>query len=767
MYNKIGINNEIPLICFYFKKFKIKYIICLIFVIYFLTTYNIDELFISYKEDSPQLFYIGEKSYLKKETTDKFNNYIKICHSGKLVDNKTYNLSSSPKITAIMPIYNGGKYLYYSLRSIQNQKMKDIEIILINDCSTDDSLKIIEKYMKEDPRIRLINNQKNRRILYSKSMATLYSNGKYIVQLDQDDMFISDDAFDYIYNEAEKNNLDLVQFRDFILEEEFHFKKRMPANSTEPNYYYITPHENTYLTQPEIKNNYFGEYNFLLWGLLIKSDIYKKAINILWPIIINYKIIHFEDYTITFIIATLVEKFKYLNSFFIVHLFHKNSVTFNDSYQGQFFSSILLFINFMYEYHLKYNKSDINMLLNLFDNNKYFIANLKKFPELFTFVFRKIINCLKDEEKEIFKKKYDELYNFKTFNTYEYFMGNKQYESILYFQELINSKTKKNIINIDVAPRFSIIVYCNEYKFLQNTLNSIENQIFNNFEIILIYDSDDNKESAYITELIQDFTNLKYINNFSKRGLFYSFYNGIIQSKGQYIITIKPGYSFATNNTLYELDNNINNDIDILEFNLLINEGDYINNNSLNLYRCTHFDSKINLDSYKFNNRYKEIDQEKELIVNKLIKSDIYKNILNKYEHYFNNNNNINNNYYDEIIIFLLRQNKNNFKHINNFGIIEYPSIINSFNSSDTNDKNQLIKDSIFYINFIFDNSYNTVDDKKFVVNEFYNIMNIIYNKYNNFSEEAINLKDKFINCNYISSYKKSNIITYYNGLIN
>ena len=100
-------------------------------------------------------------------------------------------------------------------------------------------------------------------------------------------------------------------------------------------------------------------------------------------------------------------------------------------------------------------------------------------------------------------------------------------------------------------------------------------------------------------------------------------------------------------------------------------------------------------------------------------------------------------------------------------GLIEYPSIINSFNSSNTNDKNQLIKDSIFYINFIFDNSYNTVDDKKFVVNEFYNIMNIIYNKYNNFSEEAINLKDKFINCNYISSYKKSNIITYYNGLIN
>ena len=85
--------------------------------------------------------------------------------------------------------------------------------------------------MKEDPRIRLINNQKNRRILYSKSISALHSKGKYIVQLDQDDMFISDDAFDYIYNEAEKNDLDLVQFRDYILKE-FYFHKRMPTNST-------------------------------------------------------------------------------------------------------------------------------------------------------------------------------------------------------------------------------------------------------------------------------------------------------------------------------------------------------------------------------------------------------------------------------------------------------------------------------------------------------------------------------------------------------
>ena len=114
-------------------------------------------------------------------------------------------------------MYKGSQYLHYSLRSVQNQKMKEIEIILIDDCSPDNSLTIIKKYMKEDERIRLIKNQINRKILFSKSMAALNCNGKYILQLDQDDLFIRDDAFDILYNEAEKNNLDLTQIRDIFI----------------------------------------------------------------------------------------------------------------------------------------------------------------------------------------------------------------------------------------------------------------------------------------------------------------------------------------------------------------------------------------------------------------------------------------------------------------------------------------------------------------------------------------------------------------------
>ena len=67
--------------------------------------------------------------------------------------------------------------------------MLDIEIILVNDVSTDNTLKITEELQKEDPRIEIINNDKNMGIIYSKCIGVLHAKGKYIVPLDHDDFF--------------------------------------------------------------------------------------------------------------------------------------------------------------------------------------------------------------------------------------------------------------------------------------------------------------------------------------------------------------------------------------------------------------------------------------------------------------------------------------------------------------------------------------------------------------------------------------------------
>ncbi|MCM1235521.1 MAG: glycosyltransferase, partial [Ruminococcus flavefaciens] len=66
-----------------------------------------------------------------------------------------------PKVSIIVPVYNKGNYLEETLNSIVKQTMQDIEIICVNDASTDDSLHILEKFAQEDSRISIINNNSN------------------------------------------------------------------------------------------------------------------------------------------------------------------------------------------------------------------------------------------------------------------------------------------------------------------------------------------------------------------------------------------------------------------------------------------------------------------------------------------------------------------------------------------------------------------------------------------------------------------------------
>ena len=177
-------------------------------------------------------------------------------------------LFSQPKISVIIPIYNGGKYLNYSLKSVQEQQMKNIEIILVNDNSDDDTSKIIYNYMKYDKRIKLIENQENRRILFCKSIGALNARGKYIIELDQDDKFIRDDTFNIVYNESEKYGLDMLHFK-YKSGNNIYFNLSKINNIN---------NENIIMNQPELKLSIFKTNICVLWGNLIRDDLYKKVI---------------------------------------------------------------------------------------------------------------------------------------------------------------------------------------------------------------------------------------------------------------------------------------------------------------------------------------------------------------------------------------------------------------------------------------------------------------------------------------------------------
>ncbi|MDR2395361.1 MAG: glycosyltransferase [Endomicrobium sp.] len=117
---------------------------------------------------------------------------------------------TTPKVSVIIPVYNTEKYLKQCLDSVCNQTLKDIEIICVNDESTDSSLDILKEYANKDNRIIII-NQKNLGAGSARNSGLEIAKGQYIAFVDSDD-WINLNMLESLYNKAEKTNSDIVLF---------------------------------------------------------------------------------------------------------------------------------------------------------------------------------------------------------------------------------------------------------------------------------------------------------------------------------------------------------------------------------------------------------------------------------------------------------------------------------------------------------------------------------------------------------------------------
>ncbi len=116
------------------------------------------------------------------------------------------------KVSVIVPVYNVEKYLRTCLDFIVAQTLRDIEIICVNDGSTDGSPAILAEYAAEDPRIRII-AQENRGLSAARNTGMNAARGKYLAFVDSDDWFYSLAALEELYERAEQFSLDLLRHR--------------------------------------------------------------------------------------------------------------------------------------------------------------------------------------------------------------------------------------------------------------------------------------------------------------------------------------------------------------------------------------------------------------------------------------------------------------------------------------------------------------------------------------------------------------------------
>ena len=112
------------------------------------------------------------------------------------------------KVSVVIPVYNVERYLSKCLDSVINQTMEDIEIICVNDGSTDNSLKILKEYAEKDNRIRII-DQKNKGLGAARNVGVSYSCSEYIMFLDSDDYLI-ENAVGLLYRNIIKNKTDIA-----------------------------------------------------------------------------------------------------------------------------------------------------------------------------------------------------------------------------------------------------------------------------------------------------------------------------------------------------------------------------------------------------------------------------------------------------------------------------------------------------------------------------------------------------------------------------
>lgn len=119
-------------------------------------------------------------------------------------------------VSVVVPIYNVSEYLVECLESLKKQTLTQIEVIMVNDGSTDDSGKIAEQYQDKNPNFMLLNKE-NRGLSAARNTGMDVARGKYVYFLDGDD-YLAENALESLYAIAEREKLDVVKFSAYTFQ---------------------------------------------------------------------------------------------------------------------------------------------------------------------------------------------------------------------------------------------------------------------------------------------------------------------------------------------------------------------------------------------------------------------------------------------------------------------------------------------------------------------------------------------------------------------
>ncbi len=204
-----------------------------------------------------------------------------------------------PKVSVVVPIYNVEKYIKKCMDSLVNQTLQEIQIIFVNDGSTDESGNIAKEYASKYPNKIIYLEKENGGLSDARNFGMRYAEGEYIAFLDSDD-YVENTMYEEMYNKALQENSDYVEC-DFLWEYPDKTKKDK---------------RNSYNNKKEMLTN----VRVVAWNKLIKREILEKN-NISFP-----KGLRYEDIEFTYKLIPYLNKVSYVDKEFVHYVQRNNSI---------------------------------------------------------------------------------------------------------------------------------------------------------------------------------------------------------------------------------------------------------------------------------------------------------------------------------------------------------------------------------------------------------------------------------------------------------
>lgn len=346
--------------------------------------------------------------------------------------------TNNPKISIIVPVYNVEEYLPKCLDSLINQTLKEIEIICINDGSTDKSLQILKKYAEKDLRFVII-DQKNAGVSAARNAGLEKACSEYIMFVDPDD-WIDIKTCEETYNYITETNADIVCFGNYIVYEN-NEKTEAWQNKL------LEEYENTDKIPLEVIKHFIHS----CWKKLFKADFIKKH-DIKFPIGIKV----FEDGISQLFCLYNNPKIRFLNRNFYYYYKRKDSVTgakpdaMNNSITAnKFILTSENFKNASKEHQiitLEKTISDLSYFYNIKGNEKYRLKFNRDISEYKKWLYKNIDNNLLKDVPNI--------KNLHSFTLLKYITKSKLAQSIFSIKNTENRKHKIiTCLGIEIAIR--------------------------------------------------------------------------------------------------------------------------------------------------------------------------------------------------------------------------------------------------------------------------------------------------------------------------